>query len=51
MVDLKQGGLDKFKNVSQEFGSDVELTELMTRKGMYIPTVSWTVSINSISIP
>ena len=35
MVDLKQGGLDKFKNVSEEFGSDVELTELMTRKGIY----------------
>ena len=35
VVDLKQGGLDKFKNVSQEFGSDVELTELMTRKGIY----------------
>ena len=35
VVDLKQGGLDKFKNVSEEFGSDVELTELMTRKGIY----------------
>ena len=35
VVDLKQGGLDKFKNVSQEFGSDVDLTELMTRKGIY----------------
>ena len=32
VVDLKQGGLDKFKNVSREFGSD---TELMTRKGVY----------------
>ena len=32
VVDLKQGGLDKFKNVSEEFGSD---TELMTRKGIY----------------
>ena len=32
VVDLKQSGLDKFKNVSQEFGSD---TELMTRKGLY----------------
>ena len=32
VVDLKQSGLDKFKNVSQEFGSD---TELMTRKGIY----------------
>ena len=35
LVDLKQGGLDEFKNVSQEFGSDEELTELMTRKGIY----------------
>ena len=35
VVDLKQGGLDKFKNVSKEFGSDVELAELMTRKGIY----------------
>ena len=32
VVDLKQSGLDKFKNVTQEFGSD---TELMTRKGIY----------------
>ena len=32
VVDLKQGGLDKFKNVSREFGSDAEL---MTRKGVY----------------
>ena len=35
VIDLKQSGLDKFKNVSREFGSDVELTELMTRKGIY----------------
>ena len=35
VVDLKAGGIDKFKNVSQEFGSDVEVTELMTRKGVY----------------
>ena len=35
VVDLKQGGLDEFKNVSEEFGSDTELTELMTRKGIY----------------
>ena len=35
VVDLKQGGLDKFKNVSEEFGYDTELTELMTRKGIY----------------
>ena len=35
VVDLKQGGLDKFKFVSEEFGYDVELTELMTRKGIY----------------
>ena len=35
VVDLKQGGLDKFKKVSEEFGYDVELTELMTRKGIY----------------
>ena len=35
VVDLKQGGLDKFKNVSEEFVSDVELTELVTRKGIY----------------
>ena len=35
VVDLKQGGLDKFKNVSEEFGFDTELTELMTRKGIY----------------
>ena len=32
VVDLKQGGLVKFKNVSREFGSDAEL---MTRKGVY----------------
>ena len=32
VVDLKQSGLDKFNNVSQEFSSD---TELMTRKGIY----------------
>ena len=32
VVDLKQGGLNKFKNVFQEFGSDAEL---MTRKGIY----------------
>ena len=32
VVDLKQGGLEKFKNVSREFGSDAEL---MTRKGVY----------------
>ena len=35
VVDSKQSGLDKFRNVSQEFGSDVEVTELMTRKGVY----------------
>ena len=35
VVDLKQSGLDDFKNVSEEFGSDTELTELMTRKGIY----------------
>ena len=35
VVDLKQSGLDKFKTASREFGSDVELTELMTRKGIY----------------
>ena len=32
VADLKQGGLDKFKNVSKEFGSDAEL---MTWKGVY----------------
>ena len=32
---MKQGGIDKFKNVLEEFGSDTELTELMTRKGIY----------------
>ena len=32
VVDLKQSGFDKFRNVSQEFSSD---TELMTRKGIY----------------
>ena len=32
VVDLKQSGIDKFKNDEQEFGSD---TELMTRKGIY----------------
>ena len=32
VVDLKQGGFDKFKNVSREFGSDAEL---MTKKGVY----------------
>ena len=35
VVDLKQSGLEKFQNVSREFGSYVELTELMTRKGIY----------------
>ena len=35
VVDLKQGGLDKFRNVAKEFGSDEGLTELMTRKGIY----------------
>ena len=50
VVDWKQSGLDKFKTVSQEFGSDVVLTELMTGK-KFIHTVLWTVSINSISIP
>ena len=35
VTDLKAEGLDKFKNVSKEFGSDEELTELMTRKGIY----------------
>ena len=32
VVDLKQSGLNKFKNVLQEFGSD---TELMTRQNIY----------------
>ena len=32
VADLKQSGLNKFKNVSQEFGSDAEL---VTRKGVY----------------
>ena len=32
ITNLKAGGIDIFKNVSQEFGSD---TELMTRKGIY----------------
>ena len=32
VIDLKQNGLNKFKNVSQEFGVH---TELMTRKGIY----------------
>ena len=32
VTDLKAGGIDKFKNVRQEFGSG---TELMTRKGIY----------------
>ena len=32
VIDLKHNGLDKFKNVSQEFGVH---TELMTRKGIY----------------
>ena len=35
VTDLKAGGIDKFKNVAKEFGSDVEVTELMTRKGIY----------------
>ena len=35
VTDLKAGGIDKFKNVSNEFGSDVKVTELMTRKGIY----------------
>ena len=35
VVDLKQSGLDKFRNTSQEFGSDVEITELITRKKIY----------------
>ena len=49
VVDLKQGGLDKFKNVTEEFGSDIELRELVTRKE-FIHTVSWIVTINLISI-
>ena len=28
VTDLKAGGIDKFKNVAKEFGSDVEVTEL-----------------------
>ena len=32
VTDLKAGGIDKFKNVAEEFGSD---TEFMTRKGIY----------------
>ena len=32
VVDLKQSGLDEFKNVSREFGFEIEL---MTRKGIY----------------
>ena len=32
VIDLKQNGLNNFKNVSQEFGVH---TELMTRKGIY----------------
>ena len=32
VVDLKQSGFDKFKNVSQEFGPDAEI---ITRKGIY----------------
>ena len=32
VVDLKQGGLNKFEKVSREFASDAEL---MTRKGVY----------------
>ena len=35
VIDLKQSGLDKFRNVSREFGSDREVTELLTRKGVY----------------
>ena len=35
VTDSKAGGVDKFKNVAQEFGSDVEVTELMTRKGIF----------------
>ena len=35
VTDLKAGGIDKFKNVAQEFGSDVGVTELLTKKGVY----------------
>ena len=35
VIDLKQSGLDKFRNVSREFGSDREVAELLTRKGVY----------------
>ena len=35
VTNLKAGGIDKFKNVAKEFGSDEGLTELMTRKGIY----------------
>ena len=35
VTNLKAGGVDKFKNVAKEFGSDKGLTELMTRKGIY----------------
>ena len=35
VVDLKQGGLDKFENVTEEFDSDTELTEIKTREGIY----------------
>ena len=36
VIDSKQSGLDKFKNVSQEFGSNVEVTGLLTREGVYL---------------
>ena len=32
VTDLKQGGMDKFKYVNQEFG---QFAELLTRKGIY----------------
>ena len=35
VVDLEQCGLDKSRNTPQKFGSDVKVTELMTRKGVY----------------
>ena len=35
VTNLKAGGIDKFKNIAEEFGSDEGLTELITWKGIH----------------
>ena len=46
VIDLKAGGIAKFKKVAQEFGSD---TEFMTKK-QFIHTVSWMDTISLLLI-